>query len=142
MKFDYSEEQRLVADSVRRFVAQDYTFEARKAIVASKDGSIAALLGASPGASTAPSIMLNLIKKVFPDRLATPAWQAKIREIVPSYGTALNEDRDLLAHEWAATAETLQLAMAPPAVSSPATTEAPRPEATRVSPNRHPDLAL
>ncbi|HXS53742.1 MAG TPA: acyl-CoA dehydrogenase family protein [Usitatibacter sp.] len=38
MKFDYSEEQRLVADSVRRFVAQDYGFEARKAIVASKDG--------------------------------------------------------------------------------------------------------
>lgn len=111
-------------------------------IVASKDGSIAALLGASPGASTAPSIMLNLIKKVFPDRLATPAWQAKIREIVPSYGTALNDDRDLLAHEWAATAETLQLAMAPPAVSPPSTTEAPRPEATRVSPNRSPDLAL
>ncbi|QXT36701.1 malate dehydrogenase (quinone) [Sphingomonas sanguinis] len=111
-------------------------------IVASKDGSIAALLGASPGASTAPSIMLNLIKKVFPDRLATPAWQAKIREIVPSYGTALNEDRDLLAHEWAATAETLQLAFAPPPVSAPSTTEAPRPEATRVSPNRHPDLAL
>jgi len=111
-------------------------------IVASKDGSIAALLGASPGASTAPSIMLNLIKKVFPDRLATPAWQAKIREIVPSYGTALNEDRDLLAHEWSATAETLQLALAPPAVSAPTVTEAPRPEATRVSPNRHPDLAL
>ncbi len=110
--------------------------------VASKDGSIAALLGASPGASTAPSIMLNLLKKVFPDRLATPAWQAKIREIVPSYGTALNEDRDLLAHEWAATAETLQLALAPPPVSAPSTTEAPRPEATRVSPNRHPDLAL
>ena len=38
MKFDYSEEQRLVADSVRRFVAQDYAFEARKAIVASKEG--------------------------------------------------------------------------------------------------------
>ncbi len=38
MKFDYSEEQRLVADSVRRFVAQDYGFEARKRIVASADG--------------------------------------------------------------------------------------------------------
>src|SRR5690348_2194836 len=38
MKFDYSEEQRLVADSVRRFVAQDYGFGARKAIVASKEG--------------------------------------------------------------------------------------------------------
>ena len=38
MKFDYSEEQRLVADSVRRFAAQDYGFEARKAIVASREG--------------------------------------------------------------------------------------------------------
>jgi alkylation response protein AidB-like acyl-CoA dehydrogenase len=38
MKFDYSEEQRLVADSVRRFVAQDYGFEARKKIVASPEG--------------------------------------------------------------------------------------------------------
>ncbi len=38
MKFDYSEEQQLVADSVRRFVAQDYGFEARRGIVASPEG--------------------------------------------------------------------------------------------------------
>ena len=38
MKFDYNEEQQLVADSVRRFVAQDYAFETRKRIVASKEG--------------------------------------------------------------------------------------------------------
>jgi alkylation response protein AidB-like acyl-CoA dehydrogenase len=38
MKFDYSEEQRLVADSVRRFVAQDYAFEARRKILASGAG--------------------------------------------------------------------------------------------------------
>jgi alkylation response protein AidB-like acyl-CoA dehydrogenase len=38
MKFDYNEEQRLLSDSVRRFIAQDYSFEARRAIVASKDG--------------------------------------------------------------------------------------------------------
>ncbi len=38
MQFDYSEEQRLVADSVRRFVAQDYGFEARRRIVASREG--------------------------------------------------------------------------------------------------------
>jgi len=38
MKFDYTEEQQLVADSVRRFVAQDYAFETRKRIVASKEG--------------------------------------------------------------------------------------------------------
>ncbi|MEP7067757.1 MAG: acyl-CoA dehydrogenase [Usitatibacter sp.] len=38
MKFDYNEEQQLLADSVRRFVAQDYSFEARRKIVASRDG--------------------------------------------------------------------------------------------------------
>jgi alkylation response protein AidB-like acyl-CoA dehydrogenase len=45
MKFDYSEEQRLVADSVRRFAAQDYGFEARKAIVASPQGWSRAVWG-------------------------------------------------------------------------------------------------
>ena len=38
MKFDYSEEQQLLADSVRRFVAQDYAFDARRKIVASPEG--------------------------------------------------------------------------------------------------------
>jgi len=108
-------------------------------IVAAKDGSIAALLGASPGASTAPSIMLDLRGKVFADRLATPAWQQRLRAIVPSYGTPLNAQPDLLAREWAATAETLQLAIAPPPVH---VASQPRPAATRVKPDRHPDLAL
>lgn len=108
-------------------------------IVASKDGSIAALLGASPGASTAPSIMLDLLKKVFPAKLATPAWQAKIREIVPSYGVALNDDPERLAKTWAATANVLQLAIAPPALTMP---NAPRPAATRVKVDRNADLAL
>lgn len=108
-------------------------------IVSAKDGSIAALLGASPGASTAPSIMLDLLKKVFPAKLATPEWQAKIRAIVPSYGLSLNTDTERLAKTWAATANTLRLAIAPPAVTRAAT---PRPAATRVKPDRHPDLAL
>ena len=38
MNFDYNEEQQLLADSVRRFLAKDYGFEARKKIIASKDG--------------------------------------------------------------------------------------------------------
>ncbi|MGH8737288.1 MAG: acyl-CoA dehydrogenase family protein, partial [Burkholderiales bacterium] len=41
MNFDYNEEQQLLADSIRRFIAKDYDFEARKKIVASKDGSSA-----------------------------------------------------------------------------------------------------
>jgi malate dehydrogenase (quinone) len=86
-------------------------------VVASKDGSIAALLGASPGASTAPSIMLDLLKKVFATRLATPAWQTKLREIVPSYGVKLNENPAMLVERWKATEEALQLVTPSPALN-------------------------
>ena len=82
-------------------------------IVSSQDGSIAGLLGASPGASTAAPIMLDLMKKVFKDKLATPQWQAKIRELVPSYGTQLNDRPDRVYQEWASTAEVLQLTPPP-----------------------------
>ncbi|WP_298090562.1 malate dehydrogenase (quinone) [uncultured Sphingomonas sp.] len=108
-------------------------------VVASSDGSIAALLGASPGASTAPSIMLGLLQRVFPRRLASPAWQDALRRIIPSYGLPLNDHPDLLAQEWATTNETLRLATPPPAVH---VATRPRPAATRVRVDRHPDLAL
>ncbi|WP_343588056.1 malate dehydrogenase (quinone) [Herbaspirillum sp.] len=85
-------------------------------IVAAKDGSIAGLLGASPGASTAAPIMLSVLEKVFKDKVATPAWQAKIRQIVPSYGTKLNDHPDQVAKEWAYTSDVLQLAP-PPAIA-------------------------
>lgn len=65
-------------------------------LVAASDGSIAALLGASPGASTAVPIMLNLLKTCFPDRQA--AWEPRIKELVPAYGTKLN-DNPALADE-------------------------------------------
>jgi malate dehydrogenase (quinone) len=87
-------------------------------IVAAKDGSIAALLGASPGASTAAPIMLDLLKRVFAEKLATPEWQEKVRAMVPTYGINLNENPDLLAREWAATGERLELAIAPPAITA------------------------
>jgi len=38
MNFDYNEEQQLLADSVRRFLQKDYDFEARKKILAAKEG--------------------------------------------------------------------------------------------------------
>jgi malate dehydrogenase (quinone) len=78
-------------------------------VVASKDGSIAGLLGASPGASTAPPIMLDVLNKVFKDKVASPAWQAKIKQIIPSYGVRLNEHPDQVLKEWAYTNEVLQL---------------------------------
>ncbi|KMO40734.1 malate:quinone oxidoreductase [Methylobacterium variabile] len=84
-------------------------------IVAAADGSIAALLGASPGASTAAPIMLQVLEKVFARNVATPEWQARIRQIVPSYGRRLNDDPEMVAQGWAYTSEQLQLP-APPAI--------------------------
>ena len=84
-------------------------------VVASKDGSIAGLLGASPGASTAPPIMLDLLNKVFKDKLASAPWQDKIKQIIPSYGTHLNDSPERVEEEWAYTSEILQLTP-PPAI--------------------------
>lgn len=65
-------------------------------VINSADGSLAVLLGASPGASTAVSIMLDLLNRCFPDKIKTEEWQQKIREMVPSYGQSLNKDEKLL----------------------------------------------
>ncbi|MBK5396131.1 malate dehydrogenase (quinone) [Pseudomonas sp. TH39(2020)] len=85
-------------------------------IVTSKDGTIAGLLGASPGASTAVPIMVSLLQKVFKDKVATPAWQEKLHQILPSYGTQLNDNPAKVAEEWAYTAKILELTLAPPAI--------------------------
>ena len=65
-------------------------------VVASADGSLAALLGASPGASTAVSIMLEVLQRCFPQRLASEDWQQRLRQLIPSYGQDLNRDGELL----------------------------------------------
>lgn len=78
-------------------------------VVSAADGSIAGLLGASPGASTAAPIMLELMERVFADRLASDAWQAKLREIVPSYGIQLNDDPERAQQLMTYTAEVLGL---------------------------------
>ncbi|MEO7801164.1 MAG: malate:quinone oxidoreductase [Ginsengibacter sp.] len=64
-------------------------------VVNAADGSIAALLGASPGASTAVSIMLDLLKRCFPQKLNTPAWQQKLTAMIQSYGQDLDRDEKL-----------------------------------------------
>jgi len=61
-------------------------------VVCAADGSLAALLGASPGASTAVSIMLNVLEKCFPDKIKTPKRQNKLKEIIPTYGKSLASD--------------------------------------------------
>ena len=76
-------------------------------VIAAEDGTIAGLLGASPGASTAASIMLGLLKTCFPDRLAE--WEPRLRELIPSYGETLNPRPEVARAAIEATAEVLAI---------------------------------
>jgi len=76
-------------------------------VVSAADGSIAALLGASPGASTAVHVMLEVIKKCFPQQ--SKEWEPKLKEMIPSYGISLLQNPELLEEVHASTAEALGL---------------------------------
>ncbi|CAM5222443.1 putative malate:quinone oxidoreductase OS=Ureibacillus acetophenoni OX=614649 GN=mqo PE=3 SV=1 [Ureibacillus acetophenoni] len=76
-------------------------------VITAEDGSVAALLGASPGASTAVQVMLEVIKKCFPQEHKN--WEAKIKEMIPSYGISLAERPDLFKKLHEETAEVLGL---------------------------------
>ncbi|MEW6483776.1 malate dehydrogenase (quinone) [Tatumella ptyseos] len=108
-------------------------------IVTDQQKTLAALLGASPGASTAAPITLNVIEKLFSEQVKTPEWQQKIRTIVPSYGRKLNGDVALTQQVWDETAQTLQLTK-PPVISAPATAQAATPAEHTASPQH--DMAL
>ena len=62
-------------------------------VITSDDGSLAALLGASPGASTAVDIMLDVLKRCYKNEF--DAWIPKIKEMIPSYGLKLNEHEEV-----------------------------------------------
>jgi malate dehydrogenase (quinone) len=64
-------------------------------IVAAADRSLVALLGASPGASTAAFIGISVLEKCFPEKLTRDGWLPKLKQIIPSYGVSLIEDADL-----------------------------------------------
>ncbi|WP_110670188.1 malate dehydrogenase (quinone) [Salinicola halophilus] len=78
-------------------------------LVTGAEGSIAALLGASPGASTAPSIMLQLLERAFPEQVASPEWQAELKRLIPSFGHSLSENPELLREARAHSREHLEL---------------------------------
>ena len=78
-------------------------------IVSAEDGSIAALLGASPGASVAVQAMIDVVERCFGTRMQTNAWQMKMKKLVPSYGESLVEDSNLLKNIRQRTLKTLNL---------------------------------
>ncbi|MBA8681763.1 malate dehydrogenase (quinone) [Stenotrophomonas tumulicola] len=111
-------------------------------IVTDKDHTLAALLGASPGASTSPPIMLELMAKAFPEQMKA-GWEARLREIVPSYGRKLNESPALTNQIRTLTSQTLQLpflevpadVVSPAAI--PATLQRPEPAPAPVQEKRN-----
>ncbi|WP_369623163.1 malate dehydrogenase (quinone) [Marinobacterium sp. BA1] len=78
-------------------------------VITSADGSLAALLGASPGASTAVSAMLSIVERCFAERMKEESWKQKITELVPSYGQNLTENTELLLQVRKRTLSVLEL---------------------------------
>ena len=78
-------------------------------LVVASDGSLAALLGASPGASTAAFIILQIIEHTFPQQVKTGAWSAKLKDMIPSYGRSLIENPALVRRVRADTAGVLRI---------------------------------
>lgn len=76
-------------------------------VVSSADGTIAGLLGASPGASTAVPIMLDVLAKCFPDRLES--WTPRLERMIPSYGTQLSSSEATAKATLTRTAQTLAI---------------------------------
>jgi malate dehydrogenase (quinone) len=73
-------------------------------IVHSADGTVAALLGASPGASTAVAAMLQVLEHCFPEKLKSDDWEEQLKKMIPSYGRSLANDAALCREirEWSA----------------------------------------
>jgi malate dehydrogenase (quinone) len=78
-------------------------------VITSADGTLSVLLGASPGASTAVSIMIDVIGRCYKEQMKTPEWQGKFKTMIPSYGQKLNENPELLEEIRENTAEVLKL---------------------------------
>ncbi|WP_242143319.1 MULTISPECIES: malate:quinone oxidoreductase [unclassified Bacillus cereus group] len=84
-------------------------------VVSAADGSIAALLGASPGASTAVTVMLEVLEKCFPQYMEK--WEDKIKHMIPSYGVSLVENPKLFQEIHTSTSKTLGLSKKEPVYS-------------------------
>ncbi|MGP9012932.1 malate dehydrogenase (quinone) [Cronobacter sakazakii] len=110
-------------------------------IVTDQQKTLAALLGASPGASTAAPISINVIKQLFPEQFKSEAWQSKLREIVPSYGQKLNGNVALTQQVWNETAATLQLTKPPVIQMKDAKPATPEAKPAQASSPQH-DMAL
>jgi len=97
----------LIQAGQRAQVMKDGKLQFGTEVVAAADGSIAGLLGASPGASTAAPIMLDVLQKCFPQQFE--GWKPQLTELMPTFGATLNDDPDAAARVLSTTSEKLGL---------------------------------
>ncbi|WNN36775.1 malate dehydrogenase (quinone) [Pantoea agglomerans] len=111
-------------------------------IVTDQQKTVAALLGASPGASTAAPIALSVMQKLFPEEFKSAEWQAKIHKMIPGYGQKLNDNVPMLQQVWNDTASTLQLTTPPVINMDGKAAEAPAAQPEQAAPSAKHDMAL
>ncbi|GAC1382584.1 MAG: malate dehydrogenase (quinone) [Marmoricola sp.] len=104
---DPADWEKITAGQRVQVIRPDGVLQFGTEVIAHLDGSIAGLLGASPGASTAAPIMLELLERCFPR--SWKSWQPRIHEIVPSYGTLLADDPAFAREIRERTAKVLEL---------------------------------
>jgi malate dehydrogenase (quinone) len=92
---------------VIRRVRRKGVLEFGTTVLSAADGTVAGLLGASPGASTAVPAMLDVMERCFSDRY--PLWLPKLKEMVPSLGTELSNEPALFEEVWSWGTEVLKL---------------------------------
>lgn len=77
------------------------------ALINSSDGTIAGLMGASPGASIAPSAMIEVLERCFGSKMGE--WTPKLKDMVPSYGGRLSQKPELFQQQWDRSQKALKL---------------------------------
>jgi malate dehydrogenase (quinone) len=105
---DPADWEKITAGQRVQVIRPDGVLQFGTEVITGADGSIAGLLGASPGASTAAPIMLQLLQRCFPDRWE--AWQPTVRQVAPTYGVSLSDHPDAARETLARTADALRLA--------------------------------
>jgi malate dehydrogenase (quinone) len=96
-------------ETIKPDVKRGGSLELGTEVVAAADRSLVALLGASPGASTAAFIAISGLEKCFPNELTAAGWLPKLKEIIPSYGVSLIDNADFLRRVRADTAAVLKI---------------------------------
>ena len=107
-------------------------------VVSDKQGTVAALLGASPGASTSAPIMLDVMRSLFADKMLSADWQVKLKAMLPSLGHQLDEDSAMAEHILDYTSDVLELVHN----TTPVNQTVPSPEGDLVEDELVADIAI